>query len=151
MTLLDWLLLTAGFSVSFIVLRSAAALWSTFKTRAGESSVSPDLKRTYPSWIAGLGYPNPGEGRPRWQYAKSLKSGMLLRLVEEPENDVDDDAVAVYRGRQKLGYIPVRHDWIVRSLQEGDTLECRVASVQTATDSNSPIHVALEISVLKDG
>ncbi|MDR2773768.1 MAG: HIRAN domain-containing protein [Tannerella sp.] len=35
-----------------------------------------------------------------------LQPGMALRLIAEPENRYDPDAVALYLGEYKLGFIP---------------------------------------------
>lgn len=37
-----------------------------------------------------------------------------LRLVEEPENPVDPNAIAVYRGDEKIGYVPRNRTAVVR-------------------------------------
>lgn len=36
---------------------------------------------------------------------KKLKSGVPLKLVKEPDNEFDNDAIAVYLGDEKVGYV----------------------------------------------
>lgn len=44
-------------------------------------------------------------GRNFYRNGIDLTSGMALRLVKEPENEFDGDAIAVYVGDEKVGYV----------------------------------------------
>ncbi len=61
-----------------------------------------------------------------------LKPGKRLRLVAEPHNPADPNAVAIYRKDVKLGYIPRdQNDLAAQLLHFGhdDVLECRILKV----------------------
>ena len=70
-----------------------------------------------------------------WDGAKvisKLKSGKRLRLVAEPHNPADPNAVAIYRKDAKLGYIPRDQNDLAAQLLRfghGDVLECRILKV----------------------
>ena len=56
-----------------------------------------------------------------------LAVGERLRLIAEPENPYDQNAVAVWRGDVKLGYVPrAANAPLARLLAEGATLEAEV-------------------------
>ncbi|MFT4096798.1 MAG: HIRAN domain-containing protein [Rhodoblastus sp.] len=57
-----------------------------------------------------------------------LAVGERLRLVAEPENPYDRNAVAVWRGSVKLGYVPrAANAPLARLLAEGATVEAEIA------------------------
>lgn len=57
-----------------------------------------------------------------------LAIGERLRLVAEPENPYDRNAVAVWRGAIKLGYVPrAANAPLARLLAEGATVEAEIA------------------------
>jgi len=61
---------------------------------------------------------------------RSLRPGMALRLVAEPENPHDEFAVEMFLGEVKLGYVPRsdnRH--ISRLLRQGATVVAEVTEV----------------------
>ncbi|WP_210261283.1 HIRAN domain-containing protein [Enterovirga aerilata] len=59
-----------------------------------------------------------------------MKVGDRLTLVPEPDNEHDEDAVAYRHGGFHLGFVPSRHDWVARSLAEGDTIVAEVTNVE---------------------
>jgi hypothetical protein len=78
--------------------------------------------RSYPSWIHGLN---------RTRYcARHLKPGAFLDLVPEQESPHDRAAVALHHAGHHIGYIPERHHWIARALDDGETLACVVMKVE---------------------
>ena len=88
------------------------------------------MARTYSSWITGLRYPGP-DGTNRQKYCCSLRSGTVVRLVREPENQYSDLAVGVKYQDRHLGYIPDRHAWIADAIDEGKILTCTVSRIET--------------------
>ncbi|MCR5027341.1 MAG: HIRAN domain-containing protein [Methanobrevibacter sp.] len=40
-----------------------------------------------------------------YENSKKLRSGIPLKLVKEPDNEFDNDAIAVYLGDEKVGYV----------------------------------------------
>jgi len=75
--------------------------------------------------VAGFQY---HEGERLWP---ALAEGELLRLVREPENGYDKNAVRVeWRGR-KLGYVPGTENYAVRSLMDrGERLSARIVRLE---------------------
>ena len=72
-----------------------------------------------------------------WDGAKvisKLKPGKKLRLVAEPHNPADPNAVAIYRKDVKLGYIP---------RDQNDVLECRILKVDKKAETWNQARVGL--------
>jgi hypothetical protein len=78
-----------------------------------ESSV-----RSYPSWIAELRRKSP-TGIDRRHYAyEHIRPGEALELVRVTTNQ-KKHAVAYHHRGVHLGYVPRRHHWIARALDDG--------------------------------
>src|SRR5918992_1184481 len=89
------------------------------------------MARSYPSFVAGLAHRN-RQGQDRGRYAAQYVAlGDRLELVCEPDNPHDADAVAVLHTGFHLGYIPERHDWVCRSITDGDTHRVIVTGLRT--------------------
>lgn len=59
-----------------------------------------------------------------------LVPGAALRLVREPENEHDDQAVAVHWNGAQLGYLPRENNHVVATLlDQGVPLEARLVEV----------------------
>ena len=84
----------------------------------GSKTIIKEKSRTYPSFVAGLNYRSP-DGLDRTTYLVRLPVGTVLDLVREPDNPHDANAVAVHHNKRNVGYIPAKHDWVSRSLDEG--------------------------------
>ena len=84
-----------------------------------------------------------------WDGAKvisKLKPGKRLRLVAEPHNPADPNAVAIYRKDVKLGYIPRdQNDLAAQLLRFGhdDVLECRILKVDKKAETWNQVCRAL--------
>lgn len=79
----------------------------------------------------------------------SLKPGKKLRLVVEPDNAYDHNAVAVWRKKAKLGYIPRDENTFVAQLLRfghDDVVGCRVLSVDPTADPWKQVRVGLFIA-----
>lgn len=60
----------------------------------------------------------------------SLKVGDELRLVREPQNVHDSNAVAVYFRDEQLGYVPrVENTAVAQMLDRGERLEARISEL----------------------
>lgn len=60
----------------------------------------------------------------------SLRVGAPLSLVREPENRYDRDAVAVYCGGDKLGFVPqLENRALAQMLDRGERLEARIVAL----------------------
>jgi hypothetical protein len=155
---------------SAIRLAAWAAIWTGYNVMVGaylvagsrrllivtrELPTEPDAPgghiaaRSYPSWIAGLTYRAAnGLDRARFCWQK-LKPGDVLDLVREPENEHDEKAVAVMLGGAHLGYVPERHHWVARALDDGQTLRCTVENMSPrGVFVRRAKHVGLQIAVL---
>ena len=67
-----------------------------------------------------------------------LKPGKKLRLVAEPRNRHDPNAVAIYRKDVKIGYVPrANNAMIAQLLRFGhhDVVECRILKVDSKADT----------------
>ena len=65
----------------------------------------------------------------------SLAVGARLKLVREPENIHDADAVAVHFQNEMLGYVPRGENGaIAQMLDRGESLEASISRLQVADD-----------------
>ena len=72
-----------------------------------------------------------------------LVPGAKLRLVPEPDNPYDPNAVALYKGKTKIGFVPrVCNAELAQLLHfgHGDIFECRVTSVDPTAHPEHQIH-----------
>lgn len=77
-----------------------------------------------------------------------LKIGTQLKLVREPNNRYDPDAVAIYYDRYKLGYIPMdSHPMVSQLLDLGydDAFEMRVQRISPEAHPEKQVGVVLYI------
>jgi hypothetical protein len=80
-----------------------------------ESSV-----RSYPSWIAELKRKSLAGSIDRRRYAyEHIRAGEPLELVRGPADQNDRHAVAYHHRGVLLGYVPRRHRWIAKALDDG--------------------------------
>lgn len=78
-----------------------------------------------------------------------LKPGKRLRLVAEPQNPYDHDAVALYRKDVKLGYVPkARNSLIAQMIRFGheDVFECRVIAVDGGAEAWNQVRVGIYVT-----
>jgi hypothetical protein len=74
----------------------------------------------------------------------SLGVGEELKLVRESSNPHDDDAVAVYFQKEKLGYVPRSENGAVaQMLDRGESLEARISKLVTAEDPWERIRISI--------
>ncbi len=61
----------------------------------------------------------------------SLAIGAALKLVREPENEHDSNAVAVYFREDQLGYMPrVENTAVAQMLDRGESLEASISKLR---------------------
>lgn len=84
------------------------------------------------TYVAGFQY---HEGMQR-KVAKTLKPGVPLKLVQEPQNPYDENAIAVYTLQgHHLGYIPrTRNEIPTRIANQGIPLEAKVVQFHPRND-----------------
>ncbi len=81
-----------------------------------------------------------------------LRAGVELQLVREEDNRYDPQAVAIYLGEYKLGYIPRDNNNIVSKFFDfgyTDIFELRVQCVQPEANPERQVQVALYIKEAK--
>ena len=76
--------------------------------------------RSYPSWIAELKRKLRAGNIDRRRYAyEHIRPGEALELVRGPADQNDGHAVAYHHRGFLLGYVPRRHRWIAKALDDG--------------------------------
>lgn len=79
-----------------------------------------------------------------------LRIDQQLSLVRESLNRHDRDAVAVYFGSEKLGYVPrAENSTIAQMLDRGERLEARITEL--AEDSNPWNRICIDIFLTWNG
>lgn len=64
-----------------------------------------------------------------WPYHSKphLEEGDELEVRPEPENEYDEDAIALYKGSSKVGYVPSEITWKVHeAMKSGSAIEATV-------------------------
>jgi len=78
-----------------------------------------------------------------------LKVGMSLKLVREPDNNYDKNAIAIFYGEHKLGYVPrIDNKELSKFLDMGwaETFDCRINRISTDRNPNDQIGVTVFIN-----
>ena len=76
----------------------------------------------------------------------SLTVGSNLRLVREPSNVHDPNAVAVYFHDQQLGYLPrVENTAVAQMLDRGERLEARVSKLSQEEGAWEPVRFTVSL------
>ena len=79
-----------------------------------------------------------------------LTVGDRLRLKAEPDNPFDPQAVAVYRDKRKIGYIPRAHNWkIAPYLNNGHRKLYRAFVNRISTDNRPEGQVGITVRIRK--
>ena len=74
----------------------------------------------------------------------SLSVGDALKLVREPANDNDPDAVAVYFRDEQLGYVPrAENSAVSQMLDRGEKLVARISRLQMSDDPWQRIRITI--------
>jgi len=109
------------------------------------SDKSIHKSRTYillDSVVAGFRY---YEGEHIWS---RLSHGDPLQLVREPDNAYDAQAVEIYYGTEKLGYVPQEENHLVsQMLDRGEDLKARVSWLNESEDPWERVGFRVEIEV----
>jgi hypothetical protein len=72
------------------------------------------------------------EGEAIWP---ALTVGKELTLIREPDNEHDPDAVAIYLGNDKLGYVPRAENGVVANmLDRGETMDASICRLMLDED-----------------
>lgn len=77
-----------------------------------------------------------------------LVPGAKLRLVAEPDNPYDPNAVAVYKGKTKIGYVPRVHNAALALLLHyghGRVFRCCVVSVDPTVHPERMVHMRISV------
>ena len=74
----------------------------------------------------------------------SLSVGDAVRLVREPSNDNDPDAVAVFCCDEKLGYVPrAENSAVSQMLDRGENLAASISRMQVSDDPWQRIRITI--------
>ncbi|MBC8413707.1 MAG: HIRAN domain-containing protein [Nitrospira sp.] len=77
-----------------------------------------------------------------------IRTGDRLSLLREPSNPYDYDAVQVFRGRDKLGYIPrTDSSTVAQMMDRGVQLTARIQRISGADDQDKEIYLEVEMQV----
>ena len=77
-----------------------------------------------------------------------MKAGDHLHLVREPNNPFDYDAVEVYRGRDKLGYLPRAHNSaIAQMMDKGMTIRSKIQQLSKKNVPRERVEISVEMIV----
>lgn len=110
--------------------------------------------RSYPSFVAGLSHPVKwkGSNRSRSRYAfAEVRPGDRLDHRRIPDHPDDPGAVALLHHGFPLGFVPRRHGWVGKSIDEGDGLAIVVESVQRSRDNPDVAFIGTRVRVVADG
>jgi hypothetical protein len=115
----------------------------------GPASPSRTTRRHFRTELRGITHPNE-DGTDRQEFIRALSEGEELRLVPDPDNPFDADAVLVMRGNGNvLGYLPA-HTEVARKLSVGWRFRTVVAGTYRLRD-DSRLGVHLEIESIPPG
>jgi len=98
------------------------------------------------SKIVGVTKQNP-DGTSRQELLKNCKAGVQLQIVREPENPVDEKAIAVkLSDGQQLGYLTSElADELAPKIDRGLTFEAMVAEITGGTKDKPPLGCNIKI------
>ena len=77
-----------------------------------------------------------------------LKLGAPVTLKSEPENPYDPDAVAIYHGETKLGYVPKHKNSYISNLLyfgHGDIMEAKINQHKPEANTENQFRVVIKI------
>lgn len=77
-----------------------------------------------------------------------LSTGDSLRLLREPGNPYDGQAVAVYWGGAKLGYVPrAANTAVAQMMDRGEWLSARVARLRESQDPWKRVGISIAVRI----
>jgi hypothetical protein len=77
-----------------------------------------------------------------------MKTGDHLHLVREPKNPFDYDAVEVYRGRDKLGYLPrAQNAAIAQMMDRGMMIKSKIQRLSKNNVAREKVGISVEMIV----
>ncbi len=124
---------------SLITASALIFLPGVLKARSGHKTRSIMLADAS---IAGFQY---YDGDTVW---RRLKKGHTLQLVREPKNPYDYDAIEVYLGRDKLGYIPRRlNNAVAQLMDSGMKLITKINRVDRSRQEGAVVGITVEMVV----
>ena len=104
----------------------------------------------YTVHLAGESYRN-SDGTPRQRIIRRLSSGDPLRLVREPDNRHDPDAVAVHARGGQVGYVARDQcGWVAEIIDAGRPISASVLSRAAPADRPDVFGVLMEVRTAAD-
>lgn len=110
--------------------------------------------RSYPSFVAGLSHSVRWKGSPRSRsrYAMvEIRPGDRLEAVRMPDHPEDPGAVALSHNGFPLGFVPRRHAWVGKAIDEGDVIQIVVDSIAPSRENPQVAFIGTRVHVLADG
>ena len=115
------------------------------------------MGKRYTSYLAGQNHPSnrkrthPVLNRLWTRRSVARDDASVLEVFRDLDNEFDDLAVAIYQRdpRVLLGYIPRKHDWIARALDEGKVLTIVIDDIQRRGLVRRKYYVDLLVTVEK--
>lgn len=96
------------------------------------------MRNSFYSKINGLTFTRPGQEKKGIEIIPTLKKGQELKLVPEPENKFDPNAIAVYYENLHLGYIPKETAKSMKyEMERNDAMYiCKISEITGGGDRN---------------
>ena len=91
---------------------AVAGLSLGFRPRRGQAAEGREAVPVYKAHLRGLAYYDYAAVKDR------LRPGDALRLVREPDNPYDADAIAVFYGPHRLGYLPAVENIVLARMMD---------------------------------
>ena len=89
------------------------------------------------SKLVGQTFPRPSQKRKGIDIIPELSNGIILKLVREPDNQFDKNAVQVWHKEEMVGFIPAHTAVTLASeMDNGIDHECSVSEVTGGGDKN---------------
>lgn len=102
----------------------------------------PPTKKVYRGYVAGYQYQSSSE------YQQLMKAGDPLDLVREPQNFYDNNAIAIFWNGTKLGYIPKKHNLVLKNMiDEGIGLVSIIKTITLVAESWERVEVEVYVNL----
>lgn len=138
---------------SFVILIIVVLAWWLFRRYFKNSyravTASPANGREFYSHIAGVTFANDDGVKRQALIAASCKTGQPLRLVPEPNNTHDANAIGIWSSAGQIGYIQGGRlaDELANRLRNGVNVTAHVSEVTGGTKKIPVLGVNIKINI----
>ena len=96
------------------------------------------------SKVNGSTFPRPNQERTGIEIIPELKSGQELKLVREPDNKYDHNAIGIWVGNEQLGYVPKETaSGLAPEMDNGKEFYCEVSEITGGGDKNYGCNISI--------